>query len=495
MLKAVVFDDESIVLKGLERLINWEEYGVKLAGTAMDGISALALFRQLQPEIVMTDIRMPGMDGLKLIELIRQEAPETMCIVFTGFNEYSYVKQALKMGVIDYLEKPVTITTIREGIRKAVRRIHELSELSELKQKWKSGVLEKATLNLLLSGPKADRQMLEEWTQQFGEAATRVQGVTVITATEEINVPQPHDCRVIYVRNGPENIYMVVHMEPPPGGWLDAPGNQPQGACGSGRTYEDPGSAALSYNEAKKALKYGLYLEERGWTSYEEISDGGAEVHSFTDQEEEVFLAMRRADPEIVAEKLDQLLEELRLEKPNPEDAETQVLLLYFHGLEICRETGGNMEEIKPRVKLAQLELRKQASLEELLQWTRTELLALMSWIVKVRHQTKHAAVEKALGYIQSHYGRDLTQQEVADHIQMNTTYFSLLFKEEMGISYIKYLTRVRMEKAKLLLQEGKTINDTSEQVGYYHARHFSEIFKRYTGMTPGQYRLSGKRV
>lgn len=252
MLKAVVFDDESIVLKGLERLINWEEYGVKLAGTAMDGISALALFRQLQPEIVMTDIRMPGMDGLKLIELIRQEAPETMCIVFTGFNEYSYVKQALKMGVIDYLEKPVTITTIREGIRKAVRRIHELSELSELKQKWKSGVLEKATLNLLLSGPKADRQMLEEWTQQFGEAATRVQGVTVITATEEINVPQPHDCRVIYVRNGPENIYMVVHMEPPPGGWLDAPGNQPQGACGSGRTYEDPGSAALSYNEAKK---------------------------------------------------------------------------------------------------------------------------------------------------------------------------------------------------------------------------------------------------
>jgi len=115
-----------------------------------------------------------------------------------------------------------------------------------------------------------------------------------------------------------------------------------------------------------------------------------------------------------------------------------------------------------------------------------------MDWIIGVRQRSKHSAVEKAIRYISDHFGRDLTQQEVADHVEMNATYFSLLFKEQMGISYIKYLTKVRMEKAKELLNEGLPIHEITEKVGYYHARHFSEVFKKQTGMTPGQYRSNG---
>ncbi len=108
MRKAVIFDDEFIVLKGLERMIDWAEYNVELVGTAADGEEALKIFHEHRPDIVFTDIRMPGKDGLQVIEEILKEAPETQCIVFSGFNEFDYVKKALRLGVVDYLEKPIT---------------------------------------------------------------------------------------------------------------------------------------------------------------------------------------------------------------------------------------------------------------------------------------------------------------------------------------------------------------------------------------------------
>ena len=112
MRKAVIFDDEYIVLQGLQAMIDWQKYGVEIVGTAGDGAAALAIVRERRPDIILTDIRMPGMDGLELIERVMQEAPDTYTIVFSGFNEFEYVKRAIGLGVADYLEKPITIQTI-----------------------------------------------------------------------------------------------------------------------------------------------------------------------------------------------------------------------------------------------------------------------------------------------------------------------------------------------------------------------------------------------
>lgn len=121
MYKVAIFDDEYIVLQGLRHLIDWNGFGLELAGTASDGLSALEIVRKQTPDIVFTDIRMPGMDGLKLIEEIMAEAPDTYCIVFSGFNEFEYVKRALKLGVIDYLEKPVTVESIQSPSKECCR--------------------------------------------------------------------------------------------------------------------------------------------------------------------------------------------------------------------------------------------------------------------------------------------------------------------------------------------------------------------------------------
>jgi two-component system response regulator YesN len=105
------------------------------------------------------------------------------------------------------------------------------------------------------------------------------------------------------------------------------------------------------------------------------------------------------------------------------------------------------------------------------------------------RPRPKHASVEKALRFIEKHYDRDLTLREVAEHVQMNATYLSVLFKEETGLTYIKYLTKLRMNRAKAMLQEGMPVNEVSKKVGYFQYRHFSEVFKKHFGMTPGEVR------
>jgi two-component system, response regulator YesN len=237
MLKAVIFDDEFIVIEGLKKVINWSQKGINLVGTANDGISGLSLFYSEKPDIIFTDIRMPGINGLKLIEEVMVTAPETICVVMSGHREFEYVKQALKIGVSDYLVKPITVQMIEETIDKI----------------------------------------------------------------------------------------------------------------------------------KKKKVK------EFSYSSF------------------------------------------------------------------------------------------------------------------PLNH--KHEGIEKACKYIYENYNKEISLQDVADFTGLNPNYFSILFKDQMGKTYIKYLTELRMEKAKLLLKEGQKVIKVSEKVGYHTYRHFSDIFKKYVGVSPGQYK------
>ncbi|RUS43960.1 response regulator [Cohnella sp. AR92] len=490
MLKALVFDDEYIVLRGLEKLIDWPEYGIELAGTAADGLSALRLFREMKPDIILTDIRMPGMDGLTLIETIRAEAPDTMCIVFSGYNEFEYVRSAIKLGVVDYLEKPVNIEKIREGISKAVARIEELNDYSSLKRKWQQGLLEKSVLQLLEGGPSA----AEEWAESFGPDAAKVEGVTVLVSKNEAPVvPDSEEYRLVRVSRGGESIGVVFHFRPSSEEWTSPLAAWTQELIGSGRTYSSVAEAPKSYKEAQRALRYGKFLEGKGWVRFEDLGESHAESPLLPEWEEAMLFDLRIGDKDGLMEKLDRYLEEFRGAKLTPEAAEVELLKILTHGLDVAKETGGNPSDIYPAGYWPQLEIRNLHTPGEMADWLRKEMETIMDWILGVRHRSKHAAIEKALRYIGKNYGRDLTQQEVADHVQMNATYFSLLFKEEMDISYIKYLTQVRMEKAKLLLGAGESIQEISEKVGYQHARHFSEVFKKYAGVTPGQFRQQGR--
>ena len=496
MLKAVVFDDEYIVLQGLRSMIDWSQYGIELTAMASDGQTALSLFHEHGPDIVFTDIRMPGLDGLQLIEEIMREAPETVCIVFSGFNEFEYVKRAIKLGVVDYLEKPITIPKIEEALRKALDRIQHQKEVQALKSKWEESrheLLEKATLDLLLNGTECEMK----WRESFGSDADLVVGATVLAFTALNHaLPLHSSYRVISLLNGSEKLAVVFHYSLP----AEELWEQLQSLCeqtgesvGIGQTYAHAGDAAKSYKEALRSLKYGRFLEGKGLTYFADLGENSKLPKGLSEHEESVIFLMRTGDKSGLLQQLDQFIQQVEAENVDRDMLEREILRLVYMGIEVAKESGGDAVRMQQSAYLPHIELRDMQTREQMTRWLRNQMEMIMDQSLLVRQSLKHTAVEQAVRYMDEHYHCDLTLQEVALHVQMHPAYFSLLFKEEMGITYIKHLTKIRMEQAKGLLREGMLVNEVSEKVGYLHYRHFTEVFKKHTGMTPGQYRDGSK--
>ena len=116
MYKVVIIDDEPIIVEGLSRIIDWENHRCQLAGTAADGREGLELIRRVKPDIIFTDISMPGMDGLQMIAAIRVEQPDTCISILTGYRDFDYAQTAIRLGVSRYLLKPSKLTELEEAV-------------------------------------------------------------------------------------------------------------------------------------------------------------------------------------------------------------------------------------------------------------------------------------------------------------------------------------------------------------------------------------------
>ncbi|WP_077619357.1 response regulator [Litchfieldia sinesaloumensis] len=488
MLKAVIFDDEFIVLKGLQ-MIEWSKYGIEIVGTAMNGIEAIEVYQKYRPDIVFTDIRMPGIDGLRVIERIIEDDPDTICIVFSGFNEFDYVKRAIKLGVTDYLEKPITIPIIEETITRILDKVNMQKSVTALQSRWEDSreeLLVKATLDLLLIG----EDMEQKFRESFGEKNKWIKNITVYALSDKGPMIQSNSSyQSVYVRNGEENLLVVFHFDSDRddlnqllSDWQE----QSQTFIGCGRTYANLVDAKKSYKEAKEALRYGRFMKE-GWTDFQNIAGNTKIVGNLSDLEEQIIFHLRTGDKEGLLNQIDSFMSQLNSERLSPNVIEREILKLVYLALEVAKETG---EDIDPnRAYLPHLEIRELDTKERMMTWLQEQMEMIFNWTRKVRQLTKHDAVNKACEYMREHYSKDLTLQEVSDYVGMNPTYFSLLFKEEMKESYIKYLTQLRMDRAKEFLKAGYKVADVSERVGYYSPRHFSDTFKKYVGVKPSQYK------
>ena len=131
MYKVILVDDERLIVRGLSTVVPWAELGCEVAGTAHDGISGLELIRRLNPDIVMTDIRMPNMDGLTMLAAIRSEFPAIQMCVLTAYRDFDYARKALTLGVCRYLLKPSDLEELKEAVRQMVSRLDAMLRLPE----------------------------------------------------------------------------------------------------------------------------------------------------------------------------------------------------------------------------------------------------------------------------------------------------------------------------------------------------------------------------
>ena len=509
-LKVVLIDDERIVLNGIKAILK-READIDLVGAADNGIDGLKAVLTEKPDIVLTDIRMPGLSGLELIRKAKETLPDTVYIIFSGYNEFHYVKEALGLGVIDYLEKPITIEKLREVLDKAAQ-IHDYRQnytrMTRNMKKAEKAYVER-TLREVYEQPWDEERNLKKVLEQNPELEYASSICVMKAACKKTQSIDEYRCIIrqlvfelvqeyhieIYSFSEYESLvlaYFSYEKEPFPFQEEARHGKQrleSEGiACyvGISRIHENFYGLRDAFVEAEDAMRYARYLEAEDIVSIDQVEYTTSIPRDLNKDQNSISFNFRMGQLEICREQVREYLEHLKQMDLIPELFKQKCMELLFSLKELLDEMDKSRNQ---DMDIGFTLDSRRFSAEEMTAWMMEKTDHILKSAAAQEADGKHKAIRSAKNYIEQHFQEGVTLDTVAEQIHMSPTYLSMLFKQEEGITYIRYLTRVRMEKAMEYIRQGYKAKQACEMVGYYDYKHFSTQFKAYAGMTPDAYK------
>ncbi len=530
MMKVLIADDEEKVCQLIYNLIDWPAKDMEVTGFAHNGVEALALIEQSRPDIIITDIRMPGYDGLELIQRAKALKRDLQFIIISGYRHFEYARSAIKFGVEDYLLKPVNENELNETLDKLRHRKQSESEqISREKQLQQQAHQDEKTLRELLLTEviqhQEDGRSLDEinrdyhyhmepelflvfivkvdcaYGQELGEGIRvlkdKIQQIIINMLREfsiEIQVFSGNQ-RVICLLNYREEHKKDVRRRIK--GILDELMVQRNifGDIGFSIGCSSPVTAAQLHQAWQQAT---LAIDER-------LIEGQGRV-----LEAPVSADCERAMNECLAGfniELEKAMEVLNYDQVSQVVTKVGRSMRSIEGL-TGSELRQGVEEAWHiyRMLLRKYQLRKEGTdkpdgefsnaLENCgtataaLRFLQDEINRSMKQLLEERQQLSTRPIREAMQYIRTNYNKSLSLDEVSRIAGFNPTYFSTLFKKETGKNFQEYILELRMNQAKELLKEtDHPVASICEEVGYTDVRHFTKTFKKYAGINPNQYR------
>jgi two-component system, response regulator YesN len=523
-----IIDDIRSVVEGIATQIDWMGHGIAVCGTAINGEDGLQLVEAERPDIILTDIRMPKLDGLELTRLVRELLPDSKVILMTGFSDFEYARQAIHLGAFDFLSKPFSLTEIEEIVVKAkeavVQNRDKEHELHELKQRVKESmpVLRQEYFSLLIHHKADQGNARRIW--EFVQPAMHPEHLSVlvieIDGFAESSRTMPigevelarfalqnivEETIAVYTqgvvfRDSTDRFAAVVNM--PHEGTIAILAE----ACrdhisqytrftisiGVGREVRHIHELSQSYEEAMRALSYHFYTGGNGVFLFEDVDHSEAPSLSLgREREQELMYALQSGNRSRSLAILEEWFSKLTARQPLPEP-EYLVSLFNELGSMILR----TLQEKIAYAELAPLEAPVRelrtgtflslADMQRLLR----ELVAVGSEKVEGRVRSDaDKVVEEAVRYVKDHLGGDLSVNAAAKKVHLSASYFANVFKKVTGTTFNQFVTQERMEQAKRMLLNGHQVQEIAEALGYGERRYFSEVFKKYTEMTPSDFK------
>lgn len=523
MYKMIIVDDEFDVRSRIAQSIEKADCGFEIVGTYENGLDAFEGVTQFSPDLVITDIRMPFMTGIELIEKIRKTKPLTKVIIITGFDEFDYAKQAIDLGVIGFLTKPITGNDLQSIVKKAKEDLdeeyyrntslanmeqfikeslpiiiendlHRLINLSTIDEKFAKklehdGILlnyknfaicisdidtdatkdeiEKHEINLL-----SVKKYISEGLQNAFFHETFMKNdyiVSIIKSNDEITTSQLESCFEFALMKSKK--YMGFTL-----------------SVGISNIYHKTDFKEM-YREAQKALEYRNAM-------------GGDEIYFYSNIENFLSKAMIIDDSDYknltyaIHFKSDSEIEEILLDLKNKVTSIEYRATYTFNVsgiLNAILKACDNLPILyEDNVDYHQKMLDYKTS-DELFTW----FLSLIAKVKNINNEIISDNIQKNLNkivdYIDSHYtDNDLSLELLAEKVNISVSYVSAILKKEKNTTFVKYLTTLRMEKAKELLKNpNMKIVDIAESVGFSEPYYFSHSFKKYQGVSPKEYRTN----
>lgn len=463
MLKVLLADDEAKVLRHLQMAIPWEKLELEIIATVQTGLEALRIIKQTPVDIVITDIRMPGMDGLLLCQKIREQNPRVQLIILSGFQDFDYAKKAIELQVLGYCLKPIDTGDLIGLLRTAIR--------NTLKNTIENGV---ALLDLIGEGNSRDIQAA------FHELGITSSAIYVSASVGVHNIEKLLGAQLSY-RLG-KHKYLYFSSQP----FLRTNAEQiiayATGRAGIG-LYPEPVTPEYLKDAIEDATAMAFQFFVNGHPTICDFLVKGSLV-------EDAFIRLEHVaqQPEL----LKSLLEELSLANCGL-IFNIQTVFIFCNRVASYLAFGGNNE-------YCELMLYGFEQLPANYKSVNTLFLELASEISPTFLQNNPASTIASrsssflpiIRYLDKNYEKDLSLKKISDHFHLNASYISQLIRSETGLTYTQYVTELRINKAKDLLKTSSlSLTEISETVGFNDYFYFIKKFKKEVGVTPGKYLIN----
>ncbi|MGI6070143.1 MAG: response regulator [Blautia sp.] len=524
----LLVDDEEDVLHAMERKINWDALGFHLAGTAGNGQEALELADQLHIDVVMTDIKMPFMDGLTLCRKLKENYRNMKVVIYSGFDEFEYAREAVHLEAEEYLLKPISakdmenvFRKIKESLDKEFDERRNMDKLyayykqslpamqeqlfmsileGKITEEKAQGLLETYEMNLKAPHYVAALLRVEENGTEDGPEAAQLAALSLRDIAKDYlsmssrfySAYYLQDVVIVFLMDFREEIEKVLyHLEQ-----ICKMGQrmlERRATAAVGQICDKLMRVSTSYQEARNAMEYRAIVD--GPVIYiNDVEPSPEESISLPEYDvQELLRAVKLGDREETQSAITAFVDSLKETSITPQQYQLACMEMITEFLKIGRSYKLGTKQIFGTETVPWHEIQKIPSLEELKAWLLEICTNLRRTLRKERNDSTMRLTEQAKAYIEKHYREsDLSAETLCRQLNVSATYFSTIFKKEVGQSFVAYLTKLRLEHAVELLRttEDKTYV-ISEQVGYTEPNYFSYVFKKQYGISPSRYRAN----
>lgn len=541
MLQLLLVDDERSIVETLAETIPWDACGIGTIHEALSGAMALEILENHSIDIVITDIRMPGMSGMELIAAIHSRWPHVKSILLSGYADFEYAKQAITQQTFDYLLKPVSDEDLIESVKRVVNRIKEKWEEVASYQKALYAyhdnlpLLRSTTLSELLTGRTysesvlADKLRLLELPHsagdQMGMLLIRMEEHLAEMAGKDLALMEYAICNIVsevmqnhfhiwHTRDAHDYIVILV---------------SPREQIASTPERNERIKTLLEHYASQIQTNVQLYL--KGAISVL-VGSWGRFPYQTREIYEHAMMSMRKRmghgqglfvtasdepapepihtiwslyEPptllnlleagrfDDVERKISQIFEELLKSGENHDIAE-QIIEAY-HVLAgafayIIHKNGKQLSEVLSDESIRYFRSPSYSTVAQLLDWSIRSLHCIRDDAEQELKDNHSTIVRSVRSFVDRYLAGDVSLPAIADHVHLHPVYLSKVYKAETGEALTEYVYRLRMEKAAFYLRTSTSkVFETSELVGYNNTAYFIRVFKKYYGVTPQEYR------
>lgn len=533
MIKVIIADDEEKICQLICKLVDWEKIEMQVSAVVHNGIDALEAIERIQPAVVITDIRMPGLDGLEMIRKAKMVSAQSEFVIISGYRHFEYAKNAIKYGVRDYLLKPIRKSELTDALDRIRKEYLERS--NRLSQEEQNRISIKNSLDklrgaffsdILFRKSKSKEELIpeilnKEYHYHFQPGCFQIIVIKIDSSDEWLQESCSYmqdkffrttelylqikcfDYEIVFRDN---YCYMILNYQEDEKkeirrvlkGILNELCLQKDIlenmniTMGAGLVKEKVKDIHNSMKTAMWAIEQRIVLGvnkiiDGEDTSLNEIADSTV----FYEFNKKMTEGLERLDQELVKNALRYLKESLK-KKENVTGHEImqmskEAINLYLF---VMRKNKLLIRDGNIFFDRCVKQIENIGHAEGIYAYVNRTITESYRQVIADKEQEDKRPIREAKRYIEENYAKTVSLEVVGDYVGFNAAYFSSLFKKEAGCTFLEYVTETRMKKAKEMLKETNlNVSTICEEVGYSDVKHFTKSFTKYTGLKPNEYR------